>query len=69
MCVTVNSLPLLYNIGLLYFSLVLLFFLYSRIFPLVIGTSRTLDKEIILDNYVIPKNVSMLLICIYGELC
>lgn len=30
-----------------------------RIFPLVIGTSRTLDKDLILDNYVIPKNWSV----------
>lgn len=27
-----------------------------RIFPLVMGTGRTLDKELILDNYLIPKN-------------
>ncbi|MPC09213.1 putative cytochrome P450 4d14 [Portunus trituberculatus] len=28
-----------------------------RIFPLVIGTSRTLDKDLILDDYLIPKGV------------
>lgn len=27
-----------------------------RIFPLVIGTSRTLDKDLVLDGYLIPKN-------------
>ncbi|XP_050733401.1 probable cytochrome P450 301a1, mitochondrial isoform X2 [Eriocheir sinensis] len=31
-----------------------------RIFPLVLGTIRTLEKDLILDNYVIPKNWSVL---------
>ncbi|KAG0727396.1 putative cytochrome P450 12a5, mitochondrial [Chionoecetes opilio] len=31
-----------------------------RIFPLVVGVARTLDKDLILDDYLIPKGWSML---------